>query len=127
MGNPKAIDLFAGCGGFSYGFEQENFDILLGVDNWDPALKTFKYNHRSSATINLDLHLDSSIRQIVNFLSGQSVDVIIAGPPCQGFSLTGTRDKNDKRNSLFEALFFRRVQSVGDGSLARKWCSWAKL
>ena len=38
-------------------------------------------------------------------MQNHNIDVIIAGPPCQGFSLTGTRDKNDKRNSLFESVF----------------------
>lgn len=100
-----AIDLFSGCGGFSYGFQQAGFHVLLGVDNTDIALKTFKKNHDDSKTLNLDLHLDSSIEEIVKTVSSSEVDVIIAGPPCQGFSLTGTRNEHDERNSLFNAVF----------------------
>lgn len=100
-----AIDLFSGCGGFSYGFQQAGFNIILGVDNTDIALKTFEKNHHNASTLNLDLHKDSSIDTIIDVLSDQRVDVIIAGPPCQGFSLTGTRQEHDKRNSLFYAVF----------------------
>lgn len=99
------VDLFSGCGGFSYGFETKNFEVLLGVDNWDVALETFKYNHKNSITLNIDLHQKSSIKKITSKLNTNSIDVLIAGPPCQGFSLTGTRDKEDRRNSLFESVF----------------------
>ena len=102
---PIAIDLFSGCGGFSYGFQQAGFHILLGVDNTEIALQTFEKNHIDSKTLLLDLHLNESIDRIVHTTSGVNVDVIIAGPPCQGFSLTGTRNENDERNSLFYAVF----------------------
>jgi DNA (cytosine-5)-methyltransferase 1 len=101
----NAIDLFSGCGGFSYGFQEAGFNVLLGVDNTEIALKTFKKNHKNSSTLLLDLYERSAIDEIVNQCHGITVDVIIAGPPCQGFSLTGTRKKDDKRNSLFNAVF----------------------
>lgn len=41
---PKLLDLFCGCGGLSYGFQQAGFDVLLGIDNDETALKTFKKN-----------------------------------------------------------------------------------
>jgi DNA (cytosine-5)-methyltransferase 1 len=100
-----AIDLFSGCGGFSFGFEQADFHVMLGVDNSEIALRTFKENHKNSHTMQLDLHLDSSINEIVADVNNKSVDVIIAGPPCQGFSLTGTRNEEDERNTLFNAVF----------------------
>lgn len=100
-----AIDLFSGCGGFSFGFQQAGFHVLLGVDNTDIALKTFKHNHVNSKTLNLDLHKDSAIEEIVNGVKEHEIDVIIAGPPCQGFSLTGTRNENDERNTLFNSVF----------------------
>jgi DNA (cytosine-5)-methyltransferase 1 len=100
-----AIDLFSGCGGFSYGFQQAGFHVTLGVDNTEIALKTFDLNHKNSDTMILDLHLDESIEAIVNKTKMDNVDVIIAGPPCQGFSLTGTRNENDERNTLFNAVF----------------------
>ena len=101
----NAIDLFSGCGGFSFGFQDSNFNVIIGVDNDEVALKTFKKNHTDSQTLLLDLHTDEAIDEIVNCADGKEIDVIIGGPPCQGFSLTGTRDENDKRNTLFNAMF----------------------
>lgn len=100
-----AIDLFSGCGGFSYGFQQAGFHVVLGVDNTEIALKTFEKNHNNSKALLLDLHKDSAIDKIVNETKNIEIDVIIAGPPCQGFSLTGTRNENDERNSLFYSVF----------------------
>jgi len=102
---PTAIDLFSGCGGFSYGFQQAGFHVLLGVDNTEAALKTFDKNHEDSQTLLLDLHEDQAIETIINTIKKKKVDIIIAGPPCQGFSLTGTRNEDDKRNTLFNAVF----------------------
>jgi len=101
----NVIDLFSGCGGFSYGFEQAGFQVILGVDNTKAALDTFEKNHKNSKSLLLDLHEDSSIEKIVKAKGNKNVDVIIAGPPCQGFSLTGTRNEKDDRNSLFNAVF----------------------
>ncbi len=101
----NAIDLFSGCGGFSYGFQQAGYNVLVGVDNDNAALNTFETNHNSSIGLNLDLHQKKSIDLIVEKVGKNKVDVIIAGPPCQGFSLSGTRDENDKRNTLFYSIF----------------------
>ena len=98
-----AIDLFSGCGGFSCGFQQAGVEILLGVDNYKIALETFQKNHKDTKTLLLDLHKDESIERIVEEV--KKVDIIIAGPPCRGFSLTGTRNENDNRNTLFYAVF----------------------
>lgn len=99
------IDLFSGCGGFSYGFESAGFDVLLGIDNDAMALKTFEANHKGSKALNLDLHKEESIDLIVKETKNRGVDVIIAGPPCQGFSLTGARREHDERNVLFYSVF----------------------
>ena len=99
------IDLFSGCGGFSYGFQQAGYHVVLGVDNTEIALKTFEKNHSDSKTLLLDLHENDSINKIVEATDNKKIDVIIAGPPCQGFSLSGKRDENDNRNTLFNAVF----------------------
>ena len=102
----KVLDLFSGCGGFSYGFQEANYDVILGVDNADLALETFKFNHKNSQTFNLDLSQEENIKKIVDFINkAGGVDVIIAGPPCQGFSLTGSRNEDDERNRLFYSVF----------------------
>lgn len=102
----KVLDLFSGCGGFSYGFQEAGYEVILGVDNADLALETFKYNHKNSQTFNLDLSKDENINKIIKFINNAGgVDVIIAGPPCQGFSLTGSRNEDDERNRLFYSVF----------------------
>ena len=63
MGKYNVVDLFSGCGGFSYGFEQEGFNVVLGVDNRDTALETFEYNHKNSSILNLDLHKKNQSKQ----------------------------------------------------------------
>ena len=91
--------------GFSYGFQQAGFKVILGVDNNKIALDTFRLNHKNSEILDLDLHEGSSVDSIVKATKGKKIDVVIAGPPCQGFSLTGTRNENDERNTLFNAVF----------------------
>jgi DNA (cytosine-5)-methyltransferase 1 len=97
----NVADLFCGIGGFSKGFEKAGFNILFGLDNWDIALKTFKQNHINAEPLNRDIKevADSFYKNY----NGR-IDVIIAGPPCQGFSMSGKRDINDKRNTLFEEV-----------------------
>jgi DNA (cytosine-5)-methyltransferase 1 len=98
---PTVIDLFCGIGGFSKGFEMAGFEILFGIDNWDVAIQTFQNNHLNSEGVKADLReLENSFYEKY---SGK-IDVIIAGPPCQGFSMCGTRDINDDRNNLFEEV-----------------------
>lgn len=99
------VDLFSGCGGLSFGFEQAGFESVLGVDVDAPALKTFAKNHPHAKTLELDLSKDESVCEIVNALGDKKIEIIVAGPPCQGFSLTGTRQENDKRNKLFYSVF----------------------
>lgn len=106
MGQKKItiIDLFSGCGGLSRGFMDAGYDVLLGVDNVDTFLETFRLNHKGSKTLNLDLFDKKSISEIKKTLDGITPDVIVGGPPCQGFSLTGTRNFDDKRNSLYLSM-----------------------
>lgn len=97
----NVIDLFCGCGGFSLGFERAGFNVLLGIDVWDDALNTFKYNHKNSDTLKADLSTLSP-EQILPLLKNQKIDVIIGGPPCQGFSVAGKRIVDDIRNKLYK-------------------------
>lgn len=98
----KIIDLFCGIGGFSYGFEMtKKFKTVLGVDFWNVALDTFKLNHPSTNVAQGDIkELDEKFFKKYK----NNVDVIIAGPPCQGFSMAGKRDVLDVRNSLFKEV-----------------------
>ena len=100
----NVVDLFCGCGGLSKGFEEAGYSILLGVDFEQSALDTFELNHKSSKGLKLDLSNPSSFEEIDRTISGERIDVIIGGPPCQGFSLTGPRNFDDERNQLYLAM-----------------------
>ena len=100
----KVLDLFCGIGGFSYGFEMtKKFEIVCAADIWDVALNTYKLNH-GRENIEL-LHEDlTKVKSSYWKKYKNDIDVIIAGPPCQGFSMSGKRNVGDKRNSLFEEV-----------------------
>lgn len=100
----NAIDLFAGCGGLSKGFMDAGFDIIVGVDNDQAALNTFAKNHNGAAALNADLSKQETFDEIKKIAGEREIDVIIAGPPCQGFSLTGPRNFDDVRNKLYLAV-----------------------
>ena len=108
MKNDKltCLDLFSGAGGLSRGFYDAGYDVVLGVDIDEAALKTFKKNHGTAEAMKLDLFDHSNIDIIIDFLSKKNIDldVLVGGPPCQGFSIAGPRDMNDKRNSLYTAM-----------------------
>jgi DNA (cytosine-5)-methyltransferase 1 len=100
------LDLFSGAGGLSRGFYDAGYDVVAGVDFDEAALKTFKENHGSAETMKLDLFDHSNIDVIIKFLQDKNIklDVLVGGPPCQGFSVAGPRDMNDKRNTLYTAM-----------------------
>lgn len=109
MNNTKkytCLDLFSGAGGLSRGFYDAGYEVVLGVDFDEMALKTFKENHGDAEVMKLDLFNHDNIDIIETFLKNRNIkiDVLVGGPPCQGFSLAGPRDKNDERNKLFEAM-----------------------
>lgn len=94
------LDLFCGAGGLSYGFKLAGFEIIGGVE-WNPAaMETHKNNFHSKFEFCGNIS-DISDDRILNELKG--VDVIIGGPPCQGFSSANRheKEKDDPRNKLF--------------------------
>ncbi len=103
----NVIDLFCGCGGLSLGFEQAGYNIVIGVDVWPDALRSYKFNHKGSKTLEADLS-DLAPETIDKAINHISIDLIIGGPPCQGFSVAGKRIVEDKRNDLYKA-FVRMV------------------
>ena len=102
----NCIDLFCGCGGLSKGFLDAGYNVLLGIDFDDAALETFQKNHGSAKALKLDLFNHENIYVITDYLkqNNLSLDVLIGGPPCQGFSIAGPRNKDDKRNRLYSAM-----------------------
>jgi len=98
----KVLDLFCGAGGFSEGFRSAGFKIVAGIDNDKNALETFSQNFKESITLNLDLSTPSIDSQLKIILK-EGVDLVIGGPPCQGFSIAGKRLVDDPRNQLYKA------------------------
>ncbi len=104
MSKFTVIDLFSGAGGLSKGFLDAGFDVLLGVDNDKAALSTFELNHNGAKALSLDLSDKNVFKDIENTIGNRELDVIVAGPPCQGFSLSGPRNFDDERNKLYLAV-----------------------
>lgn len=100
------VDLFCGAGGLSKGFLDAGFDVVLGVDFDAPALRTFEANHGHAKAMKLDLFDHNNIYEIKKYLDDKNIklDVLVGGPPCQGFSLAGKREENDERNILYSAM-----------------------
>jgi DNA (cytosine-5)-methyltransferase 1 len=98
----NAIDLFCGCGGLSKGLIDAGINIIAGIDIWDLAIESYKKNFNHMALCK-DLH-DFSPEKFDKLIDS-SIDIIVGGPPCQGFSIAGRRDINDPRNSLFMEFY----------------------
>ncbi len=102
----RVLDLFCGTGGFSKGFEdQGSFDVILGIDSLDVAVKSFRSNHHNAIALTRDIR-NSPPQDVSGQLdiTTDMVDVIIGGPPCQGFSSIRPHrsvEWNDPRNGLF--------------------------
>lgn len=101
----NVIDLFCGCGGLSYGYQEAGCNVILGIDNNETALKTFEKNHPGSKGLKIDLLREDFVDEIKKNIGEKQVDIVIGGPPCQGFSLTGSRNPDDIRNKLYKAMF----------------------
>lgn len=103
MGKFKILDLFCGAGGFSYGMHQNNnFETVVAVDFNEAATNTFQKNMTNTIVITGDLKDESIRNQIINASITEGVNMIIGGPPCQGFAMKGKKlGLNDPRNFLF--------------------------
>lgn len=107
------IDLFSGAGGFSLGFNQKGFQNIFSVDFEKKPCATYRYNFPDHLLVEKDI-CQLSNTEIYTLQNKQKVDVVIGGPPCQGFSMAGNIGRkftNDPRNKLFQE-FVRVVKVV---------------
>ena len=106
------IDLFSGSGGFSLGFDQAGFENIFSVEYDHEICDTYRYNFPNHHLIECDItKLENE--NILEIVGGRPVDVVIGGPPCQGFSMAGNIGRkfaDDPRNLLFKE--FVRVVSL---------------
>ena len=107
------IDIFSGAGGMSLGFDQAGFNNIFSVDIEPSFCETYKTNFPKHNLIQKDISKLSN-EEIKSLIGNQIIDVIIGGPPCQGFSMAGNIGRkfiDDSRNQLFRE-FARIVEIV---------------
>lgn len=107
----SVLDTFAGAGGFSLGFELAGAKVIGAIETDSWACETFKFNHPNAKVIKSDISLISD-EEIIKSFGEFKPDIILGGPPCQGFSICNRNngDSKDPRNSLFEE--FIRIGSL---------------
>ncbi len=98
----KAVSFFAGCGGLCYGVKAAGFEIVATNELVEDYKAIYKLNFPNAKFLPNDVKeiTTEDIGKILN--DHKKIDLMVGGPPCQGFSLSGKRDVNDKRNTLFE-------------------------
>ena len=109
-GSPTVVDLFCGAGGMSEGFRMAGYKILLGIEANAAAGETYRQNNPNTELLIEDIrHVKAEV--LLEKLGGMEIDVVVGGPPCQGFSHANTRKrKNDRRNRLY--LEYVRVVKI---------------
>ncbi len=105
----KVLDLFCGAGGLSLGFKMANFDVVGGIDFNESAIKTHKHNFPGHNNFVGDITKFSN--EQIHEAFGKSVDIIVGGPPCQGFSLANKQESEDKKKDK-NKLFFQFIRFV---------------
>lgn len=112
MNRLTVIDLFCGAGGFSEGFRQEGFEIKMGIDRWEPAIKTFNHNFGLNCPVKNILDFQYSIEEIESL---PDTDIIIGSPPCVTFSSSNISGKADKTSGITLTQIFLKIVAV------KKW------
>lgn len=101
----KMIDLFCGAGGLSLGFTQEGFITSLANDIQDCCVDTYAHNHPETPRDHIVLgDIKDVVKNLDDLLAGRNVDIVVGGPPCQGFSMANRqRLIDDPRNYLYKS------------------------
>lgn len=118
MDKITVLDIFCGGGGFSEGFRQMGFKIKMGIDNWEPAIKTFNHNFDLNCSAKNVLDFETSIDEIEAL---PDTDVILGSPPCVTFSSSNISGKADKAFGIKLTEIFLKVVAV------KKWKKNSKL
>lgn len=86
----KFIDVFSGCGGLSYGLEMAGLQCLAAIDFNEIAIETFNLNHKHPVGLKRDL-TQFEPKELVQIMGTDEIDLVVGGPPCQGFSTARTQ------------------------------------
>lgn len=121
MTKPTVIDVFCGAGGFSEGFRQQGYEIVMGIDSWLPAIKTFNHNFGLECLTKNVLDFKDSIEEIENL---PDTDVIIGSPPCVAFSNSNISGKADKTSGVTLTEVFLRIVAVKKHKNKSKLKAW---
>lgn len=121
MDKPTVSDFFCGAGGFSEGFRQQGFDIVIGIDSWSPAIETFNYNFGLNCSTKNILDFQHSIEEIEAL---PDTDVIIGSPPCVAFSNSNISGKADKTSGVTLTQIFLRIVAVKKFKKHSKLKAW---
>lgn len=110
--NLTLVDFFCGAGGLSLGFAEEGFNIKLANDIQDVCIETYKYNHPELPTSKI---IEGDIKEIVDNVENYidtDIDIVVGGPPCQGFSEANRqRVIDDPRNKLYK-YYVKAVEKI---------------
>jgi len=105
------LDLFAGCGGFSSGFEKAGCHILGANDILLHAANTYRKNHKKTEFILGDITKKEIKNKLIDLAKKNKCQIIIGGPPCQAYSMAGARNVDDPRGKLFND-YLNMVNSI---------------
>lgn len=99
----RTVSLFSGCGGLDLGLIQAGFKIVVANDKMPEAVKTYQNNIGKNIVLG-DLRESETRKQILSFAKPGDIDLVVGGPPCQGFSTLGDKLSCDPRNNLFDSF-----------------------
>jgi DNA (cytosine-5)-methyltransferase 1 len=98
----NCFELFAGCGGLGHGFHKENFNIVVANELEENIAVTYKHNFPDTNVIVGDVTQKSIKEKIYKAFENKDCDVILGGPPCVAYSMSGHRNSRDPRGQLFK-------------------------
>lgn len=121
MTKRRVVDFFCGAGGFSEGFRQQGFEVVMGIDNWRPAVDTHNLNH----------HLQDAPTDVLQFARSTEAieklpdtEVIVGSPPCFLFSMSNKGGKVDKSHGIRLIEAYLRVIAVKKHERNSKLRAW---
>ncbi len=99
----NVVDLFSGAGGLTLGFEEANYNSILGIEHDEDAAATYEHNFENATQINEDIRKVTS-DDVKEVIGNNEIHILLAGFPCPGFSIAGERNPEDERNFLYQEI-----------------------